>query len=437
MSIKSSFLDLNEIQQKAMSSILDGKNVFITGGGGVGKTFFITKLSDYLTNKKISYTGTTGMASLLINGTTIHTWSGIGTSEFETVEKLEVRIKNKPKKLVHWMNTDVLVIDEISMLSALYFNKLNKLAQLLRNNTLFFGGIQLILSGDFGQLPPVNIDKMCFETKSWNDNINSFYFQQIYRQVDKVFQTMLKELRFGIVTSLTKDILESRRYSKHVHKFSDDTIIKPTVLYPFKKDVDKENNLKINELKTKYGLKEYIFNSSDSTVLNDVNTKQSSENKPTLQELAQILNENLLVQDKLVLVKYAQVMLIHNIDLNNGLVNGLRGIVVDFDENYPVIEFQNGKKMTIRSFKFNVSVSNNEFERKQLPLSLAFSYSLHKAQGQSISCALLNLKDVFTSGQAYVGLSRVETLDGLYIEDIDYKKITCLPKVRDFYKKLM
>ena len=421
---------LNEKQQDAFNAMIKGENIFITGPGGSGKSHVINLFVNYYKNNieneenKLFVTSSTGLSSLLINGITINQYSGIGTAE----KDVEYYVKSISKKKVvreRWKNTNVLIIDEISMINSNFFEKLDIIAQKIRKNNKPFGDIQIICSGDFLQLPPVKSNEFCFESFTWDITISKiFYFDKIIRQNNSDFQSILNKIRVGIIDSEVKKVLESCRDRKLENK---DGII-PTLLFS-KKDIVKEYNDKsLNELIKKGNKKmiydsEYIFSSKINDLVKD--------------DYIKLINSQYNIEDKIILTQYSQVMLnINNID--EGLANGSRGIIIDFSENNnPIVQFLNGKILKIKRKDYKLEDNKDSIIKKQIPLIHAWAITIHKAQGMSLEYIQTDIgKSIFEYGQAYVVLSRIRSLEGLSLIDIDYSKIKANPKVIKFYESL-
>ena len=398
---------MNIEQQQAWNSFLSGKNVFVTGGGGVGKTYLIKKFYEtYRSHKNIALTSTTGCSALLIGGITLHSFLGIGLGNGEPrfmVRKMNATHKNKLSKL------DILIIDEVSMLGYELFDKINLLLKLIRKNTLPFGGIQLILSGDFCQLPVVKDDRLCFETDSWKESIQQvFYLQQIVRQKEKEFCELLNEIRFGLVSEKTKTILNSRKI-----KYENKNGIIPTILYPDNRNVDLINEKQL----------QLILNDSASIYEYDCEC-DNKEFKPPVPNIK--------------LVVGCQVMLTYNLDLERGLVNGSRGVVKGFtSDGLPCVRFIHEQVVIdYNEWKIEDSSGNHLFSYYQIPLKLAWAMTVHKAQGMTLDLVETDLRNVFEYGQVYVCLSRLKNIEGVYLKGIDYNKIIANPKAIEFYNKL-
>lgn len=422
---------LNEKQDEAFKEMINGKNIFITGPGGSGKSHVINLFVNYYKNNvenlenKLYVTSSTGLSSLLINGITINQYSGIGTGE-KDVEYYVKNIQKKKPVRERWKHTDVLIIDEISMINSKIFEKLDIIAQKIRKNSSPFGGIQIICSGDFLQLPPVKSNEFCFESFTWDITIDKiFYFDKIIRQTNIEFQDVLNKIRVGKIDNDVKGVLESCRNRKLENK---DGII-PTLLFSKKDIVKKYNDAKLEELindgkKTVTYNSEYVFSS-----------KIKEEVKS---DYITLINSQFNIEDSIVLSKYSQVMLNVN-NLEEGLANGSRGIIIDFSENNnPIVQFLNGKVLEIKRKDYKLEENKDSITKKQIPLIHAWAITIHKAQGMSLEYVQTDIgKSIFEYGQAYVVLSRIKTLEGLSLIDIDYTKIKANPKVINFYESLL
>lgn len=415
---------LSTKQASAYNLIVNGRNVFLTGEAGCGKSAIIKLFhKEYMFYKNIAMTSTTGTSALLINGTTLHSYLGIGLGN-ASVDVLYLNIVKKPYFSKRWRELDVLIIDEISMLSPELFDKLEQLARSLRKNSKPFGGIQLILTGDFLQLPNVsNPDSFCFEANSWSKCINNvIYLTEIFRQNDSVFQKVLSEVRLGKLSDESISILESRIDAKLENEYG----IIPTKIYALNVDVDNENQKSIDELAEKNPDLEFFEYNRTHKLL-----------KKGLKFVEEKLRKTCMAPEVLQLCVGAQVMLIYNLDLEIGLANGSRGVVIGFDSDIPVVKFLNGVTRAIDHNEWIIEENGEKIlSICQIPLKVAYACSVHKIQGITLDYVEIDLQDIFEAGQAYVALSRVKTLVGLSLKNFNVESIFSNKKARKFYENL-
>jgi ATP-dependent DNA helicase PIF1 len=410
---------MNQNQEYAFSLIEKGKNILITSPGGFGKTFWINemvkRMREKYPNKIIGKTSMTGSSAILIGGTTLHSYLGIGICK-DTIDMIQ-RIRKMKKRQV-WENTDILVIDEVSMLSKEMFESLDYIAKELCQNPRPFGGIQLVLCGDFCQLGCIGSDNFCFESELWKMYIHeTVLFTESYRQKDDlIFSKMLEKIRFGEITEDIENALNSRliRYQKTGD-------IEPTRLYSYKKDVRDINETYLDNLITKQKKPSNVYS---------VRTRASKD------KIKKYIPD---IDQKLHLCIDAQVILTVNLDIESGLINGSRGVVKNFTmDGLPVVTFLNGITMTIDYFNYSIEERSIEVcSYSQIPLILGWAITIHKSQGMTLDLVITDLSNIFDYGQAYVTLSRVKNLNSLYITNILFSKIKCNPKVLEFYKKLI
>lgn len=468
---------MNEDQQLAFNLVKNKKNVFITGSAGTGKSFVLREIIQYLKDKykkdnrpgsqylrnisgsgnediRWAVTSLTGVSSIPIGGRTLHSWAGIGLGD-GTVNQLINRIR-KFRKVANWVNVEVLIIDEISMMDLELFEKLHMIGQKLRHNPYqLFGGIQIVMSGDFLQLPPVGIDKgkfFCFESPIWQEYIkNTVFLTKIFRQTNTDFQELLCRLRLGIVTDLDRALLNSRLVST-IPK----TRVKPTKLYPFKKDVRAINEKELFKLIEKGEqlhtyLPHYEYRNSNGEELpTEPHLRYAIlAERNTTQDLVRQFN-NQAVNEKFTkqpynsikrLIRGAQVMLTWNVDVPGRLVNGSRGVITGFDDaENPIVLFDMGdgieEEHTVTRIDYEENFPYYQVIIKQYPLDLAWAATIHKSQSQTLTKVVTDLNCVFSPGQTYVCLSRVRSLDGLYLLAIDYNKIWAHPRAKAYYRDL-
>lgn len=437
-------------QLSVINLLLQDENIFLTGGGGVGKSYLLSAiytefpgLKRRLSKKKnpdivsklprIQMCALTGCAALLLGhkAKTLHSWAGIGLGK-ESTEELYVKISRNRKAKRNWLCTDLLIIDEISMMTAELFDKLNSLAKKIRSNKKPFGGIQLLLVGDFFQLPPVSKGsdvQFAFESEAWSTAItSSVELTIIQRQKDEAFQKILKEARTGSLSKESVKILTQRQGREWK-----ENKIRPTLLFPRRAEVDMINDTNLKALQgRKYTYKARLVHDGKAPAA-------FTETDEAFQKTLAIYDSGASYSKELVLMLGAQVMLIANTAPNEGLVNGSRGIITGFCSysELPVVEFINGAKKTIGAHTW--PIEDYEFvSRSQIPLQLAFAVTTHKSQGATLDSALVDIgSGIFEYGQAYVALSRVRSLEALYVHDFDKTAFRAHPKVKEFYSKLV
>ena len=418
-------MELTTEQQSVINAILSGHNIALLGAAGCGKSYLLSVIYE-LPKIRIQMCALTGCAALLlVKAKTLHSWAGIGLGK-GTVSELYVKIRRNQKSMRHWLCTDLLIIDEISMMTAELLDKLDALGKKIRANQKPFGGIQLLLVGDFFQLPPVNTSeetKFAFESNLW-ETMKTIELTQIFRQKDEIFHKILKEARIGVLTKESCDILSSKQGLDWKNNK-----IKPTLLFPKKAEVDMINETNLRALKGHV----YKYN---ARLVYDGKTPDGFTEDENFQRALQLFDSNASYLKELELVINAQVMLIANIDTDSGLVNGSRGVITGFSLDLPIVEFINGSKKTIGTHTW--PVEDYEFvSRSQIPLKLAYAVTIHKIQGSTLDSALIDIgSGVFEYGQAYVALSRVRSLDALYVYDFDPTAFKAHPKVKEFYKNI-
>jgi len=430
-------------QSKIMDHIVLGENLFITGGAGVGKTHVIHSLIDSLQHKNIGITSTTGISAILIKGATLHSFLGIGLGVNST-EVLHGSIMKRKQIRDRWQKLEILVIDEISMLTAALFDKLEELARLIRDSVLPFGGIQLILSGDFCQLPPIGVmngrEQFCFESESWPHCIgqdNVILLTEIIRQKDKQFQRALNNIRMGRIDDDTKAIFApciGRKFNKQLG-------VKPTKLFPLNNMVDIINEKELMKTaNTKHNQQEFYQYDRETT-----GHPKPLKNR-AIQAVIDRYVKSCIVPEKLELCVGCQVMLVHNLTPTPGdahqrdqhkLVNGSRGVVKRFINDLPFVSFTNGKECIIDYHTWDIEQDDVKIgEMTQIPLRLGYAFSIHKSQGCSLDLVSMDLSKIFDYGMGYVAMSRAHTLEGLSIKAIDWNQIKVHPKVLEYYESI-
>jgi ATP-dependent DNA helicase PIF1 len=401
---------MNERQAYAFEQIKEGNNILLTGSSGTGKSYLLKYVKNWANTSdyNIAICSTTGSSALLINGKTLHSYLGIGLAKKSPSQLYEDLRKKNIKILQRILKLDILVIDEISMVDTLFFEKVNEFLQIVRENNLYFGGIQLIFSGDFCQLPPVNGD-YCFKSDIWkNMNIQVILLTKIMRQDDPEFIDILEKLKWG---NCTPEIIKKLKTLKKT-VFPDDGI-EPTILYCKNVDVDSINIQKYNLL---------LENNPDRKLYKTYYSNTSVGIKYWAQSLK--------IPETVDLCIGAQVMVTWNVDLENDIANGSRGIVIKVNKTDILIRLINGREVLIPY----VSVEDDGFEVSFMPLKLAYAITIHKSQGATIDRLIINIEDCFADGQAYVAISRARNLENMKIVGaIKASVFKCNKDVYDFY----
>lgn len=410
--------NFNSKQKQALESIKRGENVFFTGGAGTGKTFLLKHAIGSLSPSGLFITASTGVAACHIGGITLHQFAGVGKATDSPQECLKQALR-KSGTVKRWKSCKNLIIDEISMVSSNFFDILDYLGRAFNVNNKHkpFGGIQLIICGDFFQLPPVykgtgNNKKFCFQSKAWsNCNFRVVELNQVYRQKDPKFINILRGIRVGLCDKAAAQMLKNTEYNK-VSKGS----IVATKLCTHRKNVEETNK---NCLEKLHGEpRTYTYKDESPYYSTFIN---------------QLLPDTVSVTLKV----GAQVMLTKNINPSIGLVNGTRGVVTALGKNFPVVKFIGGHEQTIGLERWSVKVTPDlTVIRRQVPLKLGWAVSIHKSQGMTIDFVEMNLEQVFEQGQAYVALSRVRSLEGLRVERFSSSCIRVNPDVIKFYKSI-
>lgn len=386
-------------QSQALKILKSGCNVFLTGSAGTGKTFLLNKFISYLKKKKIrvGITASTGIAATHIDGRTIHSWSGMGIKQEIDEKAIKKLVKNEELNN-RIKGSKVLIIDEISMLDAGKLDLVDEICKAVRGNLLPFGGLQIVVCGDFFQLPPVDPErkaKFAYESLAWKDSdIKVCYLEKQYRQDDLKFIEILNKIRNNEAGQEELDYLKKR-----LHKPMDYSI-KPTKLYTHNDDVDAINDYEL------------------SGIIGEEKKYYMAGRGP--RELVVLLKKGCIAPEELKLKVGAVVMFVKN-NFNAGYVNGTIGKVVDFESNnYPIVEIKSGDRIVASPACWNIEEDNKIIASiEQFPLRLAWAITIHKSQGMSLDMAEIDLSKAFELGMGYVALSRVRTLDGIRLMGIN------------------
>lgn len=386
-------------QETALKLLKAGENVFLTGSAGAGKTYTLNQYINYLKARKVpvAITASTGIAATHMNGMTIHTWAGIGIKDFLSDADLK-NMKERKYLKEHLENAQVLIIDEISMLHAKQLNLVNQVLKYFKDSDDAFGGIQVIVAGDFFQLPPVgknderNRDKFCFMSDAWVEaKFRVCYLTEQHRQGDDYLNDILNAIRAQSIDHQHIQALEQTR-----HQDIGDTF---TRLYTHNMDVDNINFKHLNEIETENKQFDAVCDGNEKLI----ETLKSSVRAP------EILN----------LKKHAKVMFVKN-NFDMGYINGSLGEVIGFEEDddhgiLPKVKLTDGTVLLVEPETWSVEndAGKTIASFQQIPLRLAWAITIHKSQGMTLEAAEINLSHTFEKGQGYVALSRLKSLSGL------------------------
>ena len=462
---------LSDEQQRALEAALGGRSLFITGGAGVGKSFVVHTIVEALRqqNKTVQVCATTGIAAVNVGGQTIHSFAGILLGE-GTKEGLAADAVKKRHIRDRWRAVDTLVIDEISMMHGNLLDKIEYVGATCRctfgpedappANRSPFGGIQIIFVGDFLQLPPVagrgenRRMKFAFESPVWAAlRLQNVLLTKVFRQSDVEFVTLLNNLRFGIVDAQTVQVLRARQQPLPQSK------IRPTILYPTRRDVANKNLEEFNKLP------------GETITYQAVDAAQPMrQGKNFLKVLDQLQCPKMLATKK-----GMQVVLLHNLNTAQGLCNGTRGVIIGYTQpnahlidqllhaetrneearkaymkmrmqKVPLFHFMSptGQRRTVpigpHAWEQRVNNGTCKITRTQIPLAPAWALTVHKCQGMTLDKVVTDLGQVFEEGMAYVALSRARSLNSLQVNGLDAalrgNKIKASRKVLQYYKSM-
>lgn len=399
-------------QALALEIMLSGESVLLTGPAGAGKTYVLNQFIKFAKHegKHVSITATTGLAATHLGGTTIHSWAGIGVSDYIPNGFTEHIAKGR-REIIE--KTDVLVIDEISMLHDFRLDMVDEVCRLVRKEPdIPFGGIQIIMSGDFFQLPPINRG----DSRAGSFVVNSDVWQELdpvicyleeqHRQDDEKLIGILNAIRAGDVRRHHAETLLAR-----TEVFPDD-LEQLTELHTVNIDVDSMNEAKLREL--------------DEDEISYEQSSTGSEN------YVETLQRSVLAPKVLKLKHGALVMAVKN-SAERKYVNGSIGRVVGYEPHteYPIVEFQNGKEVTMSPDTWELRDGDKKRASiSQIPLRLAWAITVHKSQGMTLDAARIDLRKAFVEGMGYVALSRVKNVENLYLTGINQMALRVSPEAQ-------
>jgi GTPase SAR1 family protein len=387
------------LQSQALNILKSGKNVFLTGSAGTGKTYTLNQYIQWLKDHRVpvAITASTGIAATHMNGTTIHSWSGIGIRDVISLQTIE-NLRTKKYLMKGIENTEVLIIDEISMLHRNQVDMVNQVLKSLKNNPAPFGAMQVVFSGDFFQLPPVSRtmepsrEKFAFMSNAWQEAApHVCYLTEQFRQTDNDLNEILNKIR--------SKTIEEESISKLKSTITNTHSIEPTQLYSHNADVDRINSQELLKLKTE--------------------ARTFMATKTGNSKLMESFEKSLIVLGKLELKIGAKVMFLKN-NHEVGYMNGTLGTVsgyapTDDGDIFPLVRLSDGRNILAEPELWSI---NNEkgtpvVKFEQVPLRLAWAITVHKSQGMTLEAAEIDLTKSFEAGQGYVALSRLQDLKGL------------------------
>jgi ATP-dependent DNA helicase PIF1 len=421
-------LELSKEQSDAYRAVADGKSIMITGSAGVGKSLTLRAIIDFIQrnykSSEFGVTSTTGCSALLIKGSTLHSFLKVGLAK-ESAKHLFNKLSDFSRKRLKQLR--ILIIDELSMMDRDLFEKISEYLKYVKGLNKPFGGIQLILSFDMAQLPPVNKSGYCFESEIWNElKLRCFNFTKSFRQEDTHFVDILNKLRFGHCTEEIFMELKELLFTEY-----DDETIEPMKLFSTNRMVESVNNKKLEIL-------------SKTSKLHKFPIIPISNNKKLIETESKRAN----ISDDLTLCIGAQIMVSYNIYPKDSVVNGTMGVIKEInkiDNSYNVVIYvystKNEHVIPYIPFEYQEFDRSNNLKTKiifnYLPLRVAYATSIHRSQGQTIDYAEMDLgSSVFAYGQGYTAISRCKKMENIKLLDIDADSFKCDPKVIKFYKDL-
>ena len=411
---------------KILTLLKNGENVFLTGFAGTGKSYILNKLKEYF-KKKLTITSTTGIAAVNVKGQTLHSWAGVGlcrNTVYNTVEK----IKKRPTQYRQIMNCKILAVDEISMLNIEAFEYINEVLREVRECNDPFGGIQVFFIGDFFQLPPVEkegeIRHYCFDSPVWDKlGLKNVVLKKNYRQNEENFITALAHMRENCLEVEDIELLKTRCVENEdadiLHIFSTN------------EEANRYNFAKFNMIDEPVKL----FYAEDGVYRGSkLVTEGFTESENYILE---IFSKNCRAEKEIALKLGARIMLLVNMDFNKGLINGACGVIQGFNQDTICIKFDNGVVSNIPKHKFEYYYNERVVaERMQYPLKLAYGITIHKSQGMTLDRLVVDCARIFERGQSYVAMSRVKTLEGLYLKNFEPEKVLVDNRVAEFYENI-
>ncbi len=402
---------MNQVQ--ALNLLKKGHNVFLTGAAGSGKTHTLQLFINYLKSEFIetAITASTGIAATHLEGVTIHSWAGIGIKD-QLTEVDRLSLMKKTYLASRFRDTEVLIIDEVSMLDGKRLDLINEVCQMFKQSLQPFGGMQVVLCGDLFQLPPITKKgekpDFVFRSDIWKQmDLTVCYLQEQYRQEDTEFLDILNQLRASRIEQEHIDLLSSRKLELE----HDGHIM--TKLFTHNIDVDSVNEQQLNQLEGKE--KKYYL---------------TAEGEEKLLEKA---IKGCLAPEELKVKQGAIVMFVKN-NYGKGYVNGTMGTIIGFSaDKYPLVKTLAGPIIEATPESWTIKENGETLSSiEQIPLRLAWAITVHKSQGMTLDAAQIDLSRCFEPGMGYVALSRLKSLEGLYLTGLNQMALQVNAEVLEY-----
>ena len=455
--INNNFNGLSKEQKEAYEKFILGENVFVTGPGGTGKTLLVKYLVDYAkrAGKKYQVCAMTGCAALLLKckARTIHSWSGIKLAKGPKSKIIDGVLKNR-RIVKEWRTTDILILDEVSMLSEKIFEILEEIGRRTRSNPRIFGGMQVVFLGDFFQLPPIETvndpgtEKFCFQSPLWFRVFplkNHVQLTTVFRQNDRDYIDILMQIRKGYLDDDKIEILN--KYVKRDYDLEKNNGCVPTKLFALRSKVDMINRNMFSKLEGKEYVCDSIIKTNctfylDSQKAIPADVVQRCLQLSTLEKEYEIenLHNSTPCSKVLRLKKGAAVMCTVNLDMDNHICNGSQGIIQDIiekgEEIIVIVKFSTGIIRNIIPYYWQ-SEEYPTIAVAQFPLMLSWALTIHKIQGATMELGEIDVgSSIFEYGQTYVALSRIQSLEGVYLSEFNPDRISANPIVVEFYESI-
>ncbi len=398
-------------QKTALDILKSGKNVFITGSAGTGKTYLLNLYAQYLKERRVYPTivAPTGIAASHLGGQTIHSFFALGIRDSIDEGYVDFLLDKRYLKS-RFSKLKLLIIDEVSMVSPEIFSSMDLILRGFKGTDAPFGGVQVVISGDFFQLPPISKvrkeKRFAWQSPAWRVlDLHTCYLQEKFRQDDDRLISILDDIRSGEISASSKALLASR----HEKELSTPT---PTKLYTHNMDVDRINMNELNKLSAAPKL--YVY-----------------ESKGSAKHIEKIFKSSLVLEE-LALKKGAVVIFIKN-NTEEGYVNGTTGTVLSFSpiDNMPIVRTTKGKKIKLEAEDWSLENDSGKILAtvSQIPLRLAWAITIHKSQGMTLDAAEIDLSKTFEVGQGYVALSRIKNIEGLRLMGLNEMALSVDPLI--------